>query len=107
MWWVGHNVGRAHFDELRKTASVGTVLRYPIDLGMKNPGNVAKWHGWPVHVGGVLFYLGCAAVATYWTIALCAPDSSLGIRRRRKSAAEASEPSELTSPVEPASEPAG
>src|ERR1051326_5927665 len=54
MWWIGHNIGRAHAESLRKTAPVGTVLRWPIDLRIKNAGNVATWHGWPVHVGGVL-----------------------------------------------------
>jgi hypothetical protein len=107
MWWVGHNVGRAHAEALSKSSPAGTVLRWPIDLTIKNPGNVEKWHGWPVHVGGVLMYLACAAVATYWIIALCAPDSSLNARRRGGSvdAVEAVPP--LVSPVESASEAAG
>jgi hypothetical protein len=67
-WWFGHNIGRDHALELARTAPIGTLIKFPVDLRIKQPGNVELWHGWFPHVGGVLMYLAIAAVAGYMLI---------------------------------------
>jgi membrane protein YqaA with SNARE-associated domain len=83
-WWFGRQIGRAHALALARTAKVGTIIEFPVDLRIKQPGNVAWWHSWLPHIGGVLMSLALAAVGTYVTLTLMSTSPSLYARGRPK-----------------------
>jgi len=84
-WRFGHTIGLGEFHRLARTAAPGSTIQLPPDLRIKQPGNIARWHGIP-YVSGDLLYLGISALVGYLLIAGFALSPSLGVRRQPRPA---------------------
>lgn len=91
-WWFGHDIGRPHALHQVSTAKIGTIIKFPVDLRIKNAGNVALWHGWLPHIGGELLYLGIAAVIVYMVLAGFSSSQSLHARGKLAAAPQPAGP---------------
>jgi len=80
-WRFGHTIGLGAARDAARRAKDGTILRYPPDLRIKSPGNVAHWHSIPYITGDVL-YVAVAALGVYLLLVLVSVSPSLGLRRR-------------------------
>ncbi len=80
-WRFGHNIGRAHALSLVHAGKDGEIIKFPVDLRIKNAGNIGFWHGIP-YIGGVLVYLAAAAMLTYVLLVGFSVSPSLGVRRQ-------------------------
>jgi hypothetical protein len=83
-WRFGHNIGRGHALFDARHGRIGQVVLIPPDLRIKQPGNIALWHGWLPYLSGVLLYTAIAAIVTYLIIAgFTANPGLVGPRRHR------------------------
>ena len=79
-WRFGHNIGRGHARTVAAHGKVGQIVLVPPDLRIKQPGNIAYWHGLP-YLSGVLLYLAIAAILVYVLIACFTASPNLVARR--------------------------
>lgn len=80
-WRFGHNIGRGHALAEVRAGKDGQIIQFPVDLRIKNSGNIAFWHGWLPYIGGDVVYLAVTALLTYIVMVGFSVSPSLGVHR--------------------------